>query len=195
MLVCGGREVTRKVTHTEFGRVIAVTRKAYGMPAARHLAARINCTASRMESAEAGYRPLPVAIIRELVDLFDDAAFTLAAARYVTLGRVGIVAGALCGVRTAAAIAMAVELDELQEDLARVKAELLRDPAHVQRDTVKSVYSNVLDVIATCNQMLVELSRDYGLSLRDMQELHLREMTAKGYVSAKRTSRPLARTA
>lgn len=177
--------MTQKVTHAEFGRVIAATRKAHGMPAARHLAARINCTASRMESAEAGYRPLSVPIIRELVDLFDDAAFTLAAARYVTLGRVGTVAGAICGNRAAAAIAMAVELDELQADLEQVKIELLRDPAHVDIRTIRSVYRNLLDVHATCNQMRVELQRDYGLSDREMQELHLQEMAAKGYVHKK----------
>lgn len=133
--------------------------------------------------------------LRRLIQLFDDPEFTLAAIRTLTGGLFGTVTGQLCGVRTAVAIAMAQELDELRDDLQRAKAELLRDPALVERETLVSVLSNMLDVHAAINQMIVELSRDYGLCLREAQARHMKEMRRKGYIAAKEIGRPLARTA
>lgn len=118
-----------------------------------------------------------------MLDVFEDTAFTLAVARFATAGRVGAVAGAICGVRTMAAMAMAVEIDELRDDLARVRSDLLQPTTS---ESIESVYCNILDVLMTCNQMLVELSRDYGLSLPEMQRRHLQEVKRKGYVLKKK---------
>lgn len=172
------------MTHAEFGQEIQAARERAGWHQWQ-LADRLGCARSSIGGAETGCRPLNRGAIVDAVALFDDTAFTLAVARYMTGGLVGAVAPAISGVRTAAAIAMSVELEELREDLARVKAELLRDPAMAERETVRSVYCNILDVIMTCNQLLIELSRDYGLSLREMQKRHLEEVRAKGYVKQK----------
>lgn len=177
------------MTHAEFGQEIQAARERKGWHQWQ-LASRLGCARSSIGGAETGCRPLSRDVIMDTVSLFDDTAFTLAVARYMTGGLVGAVAPAICGVRTAAAIAMSVELEELREDLARVKAVLLRDPALAERETVESVYCNILDVLATCNQMLVELSRDYGLSLRVMQAKHLQAMRTKGYVHKKSHLRP-----
>lgn len=133
--------------------------------------------------------------LRRLVEVLDDVEFTLAAVRHVTGGLFGTVTGQLCGVRTAVAIAVAQELDELRDDLGRTKLELLRDPALAERETLISVLSNMLDVHATINQFVIELSRDYGLCLREAHARHVQEMKRKGYIAAKANGRPLPRTA
>lgn len=138
------------------------------------------------ENGTNGRCPDLAALIR-MVSLFDDVEFTLAVVRHVTGGLFGSVAPGVCGIRTAAAIAMSVELEELRADLARVKSDLLKDPLLARRETLESVFSNILDVQMVCNQLLIELSRDYGLSLREMQRHHLEEMQAKGYIGQKKS--------
>lgn len=180
------------MSRAEFGRAVVTARRRTGRDWVQdQLASRLGVKRHTVVALENCNREVPTAVIVDTVQLFDDAELSLAAARYITGGLVGAVAGALCGTRTAAAMAMAVELEELRDDLARVQTDLIRAPSMADRDTVESVFCNVLDVLMTCNQLVIELSRDYGLSWRKMQAKHLREVRAKGYVR-KENSRPSA---
>lgn len=180
------------MVQTEFGRQIADARKRKDWYQ-HQLASRLGCKPSRIGSAEAGYRSLNVADIRALIEIFDDAEFAFAAARYVTDGLVGTLAGALNGTRTAAAMAVGVELAELQADMARAQVMLLRDPMMADSETLESVVQNLLDVAVTANQMFVELARDYGLSHCNAVREHVKRLEAKGYVQ--KESHPRERVA
>lgn len=171
--------------HTTLGAAIRDARMRQGWTQPQ-LASRVPVHVRLPSYWERDEREPDMPTLQRLIHLFDDPAFTLAAVRHLTGGLFGSVAGALCGVRTKVAMAMAVEIEELRDDLKRVRSDLLQDDSS---ETIESVYCNVLDVLMTCNQMVVELTRDYGLSLRDMQRRHLQEVKAKRYVHKKK-SRP-----